>query len=68
MDGDKPSHDKITAETDRRLRRLSVVLAAQLPGDSAQAQLTLRYMSEIVQSYVEPGRVIALKTVSPLAG
>jgi len=68
MDEYTPSHASITAETDRRLRRLSVILAAQLPGDCEQAQLTLRYMSEIVQSYTEPSRVISLRAAAPLAG
>lgn len=53
-----PSSDQIPADVDRKLRRLSVVIAAQLPSDGAEARLALKYVTEIVQAYAAPAQVV----------
>ncbi len=72
MDVPEPLPEDIPPEVERKLRRLSVVLAAQLPGDSNQAMLTIRYMLDILQGYADPARVVQLrplpKSVSQLSG
>lgn len=72
MDVPEPLPEDIPPEVERKLRRLSVVLAAQLPGDSAEAMRTIRYMLDIVEGYVEPRKVIQFpalpKSVSQLSG
>ena len=61
MEKAKPSPTEVSGETERKLRRLAVVLAAQLPGDSDLAAMTLRFMADIVEGYVEPGRVVPFR-------
>lgn len=61
------SSDQIPADIERKLRRLSIVIAAQLPSDGAEAQLTLQYVSEIVQGYAGPPQVIQFPARAPTA-
>lgn len=53
-----PSSGQIPSDIDRKLRRLAIVIAAQLPSDGAEAQLTLQYVTEIVQGYVGTADVV----------
>jgi hypothetical protein len=66
MNVPEPLPEDIPPEVERKLKRLSVILAAQLPGDSIHAMLTIRYMADIVQGYVEPGKVIQFRN-APVA-
>ena len=51
MPGYDPPNIRLTSEQERKARRLSIILAAQLPTDGKQALVTIRYMLDLVEGY-----------------